>query len=70
MSSYSHVHLLDPTAHLLGGSASLPLSQSAARTYALRQAVAERRAQRRSPRPARTPVRERARRLLSRPRPA
>ena len=70
MSSYSHVHLLDPTAHQLTGSTSLPLSQAAARTYALRQAVAERRAQHRGPRPVRTSVRERARRLLSRPRPA
>ena len=69
--SYQDVHLLDPTTHLQPGTrASLQLSRTAARSYALQQAVSERRTSRRTPRPARVPVRERARRLLSRPRPA
>ena len=69
--SYQDVHLLDPTTQLPPGArAALQLSETAARSYALRQALADRRARLRTSRPVRVPVRERARRLLSRPRPA
>ncbi|CAA9299555.1 MAG: hypothetical protein AVDCRST_MAG48-1209 [uncultured Friedmanniella sp.] len=69
--SYQDVHLLAPTTHLQPGArATLQLSRTAARSYALQQALTERRTGRRTPRPARVPLRERARRLLSRPRPA
>jgi len=49
--SRQYVHLLDPTGRPLVGRSSLVTSQAAARSYALRQAVAELRG--RAERPAR-----------------
>jgi hypothetical protein len=68
--SYQHVHL-DPTARPLSGSpTSLQVSRAAARSYALQQALAERRTVEPAPRPTRVSVWQRARRVVSRPRPA
>jgi hypothetical protein len=69
--SYPPVHHLDPTARpLSAGPTDLQISRAAARSYALQQAVAERRTVEPTPRPARISVWQRARRLASRPRPA
>lgn len=68
--SYHSVHLTDPTGQPLVSSPSLQVSRAAARSYALRQAVAEHRAVDPVRRPARVSVWQRARRVVTRPRPA
>lgn len=68
--SYHSVHVTDPTGQPLVSSTSLRVSRAAARTYALQQAVTERRTQDRAPRPVRISVWQRARRVVTRPRPA
>ena len=68
--SYHSVHLPDPTAQPLVSSSSLRVSRAAARSYALQQAVTERRTLDRTPRPVRASVWQRALRVVTRPRPA
>ena len=69
--SYHSVHLTDPTGQpLVSSSTSLRLSRAAARSYALQQAVTERRTLDRTPRPVRASVWQRALRVVTRPRPA
>ena len=68
--SYQHAHLLELTRQHPGPSATLATSRAAAHSYALQQAVAELRSSRRPARPVRVSVWQRARRVVSRPRPA
>ena len=69
--SYPPVHLLDPTGQPLSGTpTSLQVSRAAARSYALQQAVTERRTLDRTPRPVRASVWQRAVRVVTRLRPA
>ncbi|GAA1430216.1 hypothetical protein GCM10009616_14250 [Microlunatus lacustris] len=68
--SYHSVHPTDPTGQPLVSATSLRVSRAAARSYALQQAVTERRALDRAPRPARISIWRRARRVVVRPRPA